>query len=255
MSEGNLNKKQAVGSENCAPEGVEWVWFDLDDTVYDFAASSLISLKKVYVKYDLGRFFLDEQQWIDVYHKHNAALWGLYNNAQITQQKLRFDRFYLPLQEGGADEEENLRLNPILDVDYLAMLGSTGLLIEGAKKALEHLKSRGYKIGILSNGFRGVQNEKLRTSGISHLIDMVVLSDDININKPDRRIYDYALEKAGARAEESLMIGDNPSTDIVGAIKAGWKAILYSPTCAEDRMEIEGEEIEVINHLEKLLKW
>lgn len=255
MSEENLSKKPKFKAERCAPEGVEWIWFDLDDTIYDFAASSLISLKQVYAKYELDRFFSDEQLWIGIYHKHNAALWNLYNKAQITQQQLRFDRFYLPLQEGGADEEENLRLNPILDVDYLAMLGSTGLLIDGAKQALEHLKSRGYKIGILSNGFRGVQNEKLRTTGISHLIDEVVLSDDININKPDRRIYDYALEKTGARAETSLMIGDNPSTDIVGAIKAGWKAILYSPTCGEDRMDIEGEEIEVINHLEKLLKW
>lgn len=257
MSDNTLNNKPtAPAAPPCsALEGVEWIWLDLDDTIYDFAASSLIALRQVYDKYALNRFFPDVQQWIDVYHRHNAALWALYNKAEITQQKLRFDRFYLPLQEGGADDAENVRLNPLLDVDYLAMLGATGLLIDGAKSVLEHLKSRGYKIGILSNGFREVQHEKLRSSGIDHLIDVVVLSDDININKPDRRIYDYALQQAGTTADASLMIGDNPATDIAGAIKAGWKAILFSPASEADTMLIEGVQVQVLNHLKNLLKW
>ena len=49
MSEGSLNKKQAAGAENCAPEGVEWVWLDLDDTVYDFAENNFLRDHKLYV--------------------------------------------------------------------------------------------------------------------------------------------------------------------------------------------------------------
>lgn len=168
---------------------------------------------------------------------------------------MRFDRFYLPLREGGADEEENLRLNSILDIDYLAMLGATGLLLPDAKLALEHLKTRGYKIGILSNGFREVQHEKLRSSSIDHLIDVVVLSDDININKPDRRIFEYALMQAETTAEASLMIGDNPATDIDGALNAGWKAMLFSPDSDASTATICGRQIQVLKHLKNLLKW
>lgn len=40
-----------------APADVTWIWFDLDDTLYDFAASSLIALRGVYDKYRLDRFF------------------------------------------------------------------------------------------------------------------------------------------------------------------------------------------------------
>lgn len=238
-----------------APAGVTWIWFDLDDTLYDFAASSLIALRGVYDKYRLDRFFSSVEQWTEVYHRHNSALWKLYNAAMITQQQLRFDRFYLPLLEGGVPEEENRRLNPQLDVDYLAMLGSTGLLVDGAAAALSHLRERGFHIGILSNGFRGVQHEKLRSSGIGHLIDKIVLSDDINVNKPDRRIYEYALEQAGATAAGSLMIGDNPDTDIAGAVRAGWHALLYAPHAPDEKIVIERREIGVIRHLDTLLNW
>lgn len=238
-----------------APAGVKWIWFDLDDTLYDFASSSLIALRQVYLKYALDRFFADETQWIETYHRHNAALWHLYNNALITQQKLRFDRFYLPLLEGGMDDAENRRLNPLLDVDYLGMLGATGLLLDGAKEALAHLKSRGFMIGVLSNGFRGVQHDKLRSSGIESLVDKVVLSDDINVNKPDRRIYDYALLQAGTCAAESLMIGDNRDTDIAGALRAGWNAILYAPCNPDATIVVEGCEIPVLHHLGRLLNW
>ena len=68
----------------------------------------------------------------------------------------------------------------------------------------------------------------MRSSDIEHLIDVVVLSDDIGINKPDRRIFDHALRKAGATAEESIIIGDNPDADIKGAVDAGWKAIYFN---------------------------
>ena len=238
-----------------APQGVKWIWFDLDDTLYDFSASSLVALSHVYHKYRLDRFFSDVQQWIDVYHRHNTALWKLYNAAQITQQKLRFDRFYLPLQEGGADDAENRRLNPLLDVDYLDALGATGMVVDGALKAVAHLKSRGFMIGILSNGFRGVQHQKLKSSGLAPFIDKVVLSDDININKPDIRIYMYAMQLTGSSAAESLMIGDNPDTDIAGALNAGWKAILFTRHSADDSISIQQHPIAVLHNLTALLNW
>ncbi|MDE6317717.1 MAG: YjjG family noncanonical pyrimidine nucleotidase, partial [Muribaculaceae bacterium] len=227
------------------PDGVKWIWFDLDDTLYDFMASSHIALREVYDKYGLDHYFADEEDWFEMYHRHNSAMWKLYNAGEITQQKLRYDRFFLPLQEGGVPDDENRRLNPLLDKDYLHALGATGLLVPGADRVLRHLKKRGYKIGILSNGFSGVQHQKLRSSGIEPLIDCVVLSDDVGVNKPDRRIYDHALQLSGATPRESVMIGDNPATDIAGAVNAGWNAVLFAPDCNKISVEIEGREISV----------
>lgn len=236
-------------------DALKWIWFDLDDTLYDFSASSLIALRGVYDKYGLGNYFSDVQQWIDIYHRHNSMLWSLYNRGEINQPKLRYDRFYLPLKEVGVDDAESNRLNPLLDEDYLSMLGATGLLVDGAMPTLQHLKSAGYAIGVLSNGFRGVQHEKLRSSRLDKVVDAMVLSDDVGVNKPDRRIFDHALAVSGVGASESLMVGDNPDTDIAGAVNAGWRAVLFNPAMNEDEITVNGTGVPVVNDLRKLTKF
>ncbi len=204
-----------------------WIFFDLDDTLYDFEASSLIGLSYIYNNYGIGRHFNSEEEWIDCYHRHNRALWTLYNAGLTDQATLRHDRFYLPLTEGGFPPDQAEELTRELDTVYLDQLAATGLLLPGAIETIEELKARGHKIGILSNGFCGVQEGKLKSSGLDRLVDCVVLSDEIGVNKPDRRIFDYALSKSGAEAGAAVMIGDNPDTDIAGAEAAGWKALLY----------------------------
>ncbi len=213
----------------------KWIWFDLDDTLYDFSRSSLNGLDYIYNEYGFRRHFPTVEEWVESYHRHNRALWNLYNVGGIDQQTLRRDRFLLPLTEGGFTSDEADALSRELDGVYLDRLGSTGLLVEGARELLENLRCRGYGIGVLSNGFSGVQHRKLESSRIGGLVDCVVLSDEIGINKPDRRIFDYALQKAKATALESVMVGDNPQTDILGALRAGWRAaVLFDPQgCAD----------------------
>lgn len=233
----------------------KWIWFDLDDTLYDFKASSLSALHGIYVKYGFEQYFRDENEWVDLYHHHNTRLWELYNRAEITQQQLRFDRFYLPMKDAGVPDDLNRSLNDALDSDYLKMLGATGMLLPGALEAVSHLKKRGYYIGILSNGFKGVQHDKLKSSGLDKYVDLMILSDDININKPDRRIYDYALRQSNCAPEDATMIGDNPATDIAGAINAGWNAILFAPGYENDTTTISDSKIPVLHSLSELLKW
>ena len=83
-------------------------------------------------------------------------------------------------------------------------------------------------MNVLSNGFKGIQQQKLVSGGIDHLIHHVVLSDDCGITKPLPGIYDYAMQVCGTTPEASLMIGDNPETDIQGASQAGWRTIYFN---------------------------
>lgn len=215
-------------------DNIKWVWLDLDDTLYDFQAASLIALGKVHADLNLGRFFRSVDEWIDIYHRHNSALWKLYNRAEITKEFLKMERFRRPLVEAGADDATARQLSLQLDPLYLDLLGRAGCTIPGAIELLQSLHSNGFKVGILSNGFTEVQHKKLHSSGIAPYVDCVVLSDEIGINKPDRRLFDYALQKAGTTASAALMIGDNPDTDIAGATAAGWRARLFNP--AEDSL-------------------
>ena len=103
--------------------------------------------------------------------------------------------------------------------------GKHVVLLDGAVDVLKKLKEKGYILGAVTNGVSSLQNTKLDTAGIRELFDVVVVSGDIGIYKPDRRIFDEAARRAGVENEKVLFVGDHPINDIKGALGAGMKAI------------------------------
>lgn len=208
---------------------VKWVWLDLDDTLMDFRANSRESLRIIYHQCQLDHLVPGIEEWIQRYEAHNHLLWDRYSRQEITQDFLRVDRFFTPLLPGWTESEEKLKeFSRQLDSIYLDILAEQTVMIPGAFELLHHLRAYNYNIGVLSNGFKHVQHAKLRNSGLDKLVDLLVLSDDIGINKPDTRLYLYAMQRAGEPdPQRHLMIGDNLNTDIRGAIDSGWLAIHF----------------------------
>ncbi|MCM1356142.1 MAG: YjjG family noncanonical pyrimidine nucleotidase [Staphylococcus sp.] len=213
----------------------KWIWFDLDDTLVDFHTNSRMALRIIHQECGLDRYYPDQDEWVATYETHNHSLWDRYSRAEITQDFLRCDRFATPLRPHWTDGEEKLReFSWELDEIYLTRLAEQTALIDGAREILTHLRAHDYNIGILSNGFTDVQHRKLTNTGLAPLVDLVVLSDDIGVNKPDTRLYVYAMERAGNNDPEAhTMVGDNRSTDIEGAIRSGWNAIHLDPAATQ----------------------
>ena len=97
-------------------------------------------------------------------------------------------------------------------------------LLPYAKSALDYLHGK-YALHIITNGFEDVQPRKLRASGITDYFETMVTSETSGAKKPAPEIFEYALRGANAKLEESIMIGDNPSTDIKGAAAFGMKTV------------------------------
>ncbi|MCM1028230.1 MAG: YjjG family noncanonical pyrimidine nucleotidase [Pseudoflavonifractor sp.] len=203
------------------------VWLDLDDTLIDFKANSRAALSNLYHLRAFDRLWSSPQVWIEAYEGHNIPLWVDYSVGLIDSATLRSERFRRPLTDAGMDNDEAIRLSNELDTQYLDLLAMERRLMPGALELLHHLKDKGYVTGVLSNGFADVQHRKMARAGIDNLIDITVLSDDIGVNKPDIRIFSYAqgLTQWPDNPSHHIMIGDNPATDIAGALSAGWKAI------------------------------
>lgn len=206
------------------------VWIDLDDTIWDFKTNSDLSLRALYDHLDLRRFWPDVNDWLDSYHLTNDSLWKLYAAGEVTREELRRSRFVIPFTEAGMDADMAEELHQEADGYYLKDLGRRTKLVDGASELIERLRKRGYKLGILSNGFKEVQYDKLNSSGIADKFDTIVLSDEIDVNKPDIRLFRHAEKRARTTAESSIIIGDNPDTDIAGALNAGWSAIWFNPS-------------------------
>lgn len=214
------------------------IWLDLDDTLIDFTTNAAAALGRMWQEQAvLQRLFPSAERWEERYEHHNQTLWAQYSRAEIERDYLRMERFRRPLVEAGLPDAEARQLSTAYDPYYLDLLAQGKVLMPGAIELLKWLRAQSYTVGILSNGFKEVQYRKIRNAGLEPYIDIVVLSDDIGINKPDPRIYKYAMERAQQPDPTAhLMIGDNPDTDIAGALTAGWSAIWYLPERAGEAL-------------------
>lgn len=201
------------------------LFIDLDDTLYDFSAASREAFKETYDLLGYGRFFESFGQYMDIYSPHNLMLWGLYGEGKITKEELNRRRYSHPLETVGVHDQE---LADTFCREALGRIPTKGPLMPGAMELLEYLRPK-YRLFILSNGFKELQSRKMKTAGIDGYFDALILSEDIGVNKPNRGLYEYALQKTGSKVEESLMIGDMFETDITGAANIGMEQLYYNP--------------------------
>lgn len=214
------------------PSRIKVAWIDLDDTLIDFRANSRSALAKVYhASPRLRELFASPQKWIEAYSFHNHRLWADLSAARITRDFLITERFRRPLTEAGMPDSEALAMSATLHTDYLDLLALEKRTLPGAHDLLRRLRAAGITTGVLSNGFKEVQYRKMDSAGLTPLIDLTVLSDDIGVQKPDIRLFRHAMERSAIlNPAAHIMVGDNPQTDIAGALGAGWSAILFDPT-------------------------
>lgn len=99
------------------------------------------------------------------------------------------------------------------------------LLFADAVPAATELRSRGLRLGIISN-FEGWLAKLLDHLEIRSLFDIVAISGDLGIEKPDPRIFEWAMEEAGASPGRCLHVGDSPNFDAQPAHDIGMLGVL-----------------------------
>ena len=108
---------------------------------------------------------------------------------------------------------------------YDYTFGNHNVVFPHSAPLLQELKQRGYITGVITNGPAYLQNHKMQQSGLMPWVDVLVVSGDYGIHKPDPRIYEIAAEKIHLNPEDCVYVGDHPVNDIQGALGAGMKAI------------------------------
>ena len=95
---------------------------------------------------------------------------------------------------------------------------------------LNELRAKGYKTGLITNGYPYLQYAKVDMLGLRECFDEIMVTGDYGIHKPDRGIFDIMREKLSLSPEEMVYVGDNPINDIEGARGAGWKTVWMKST-------------------------
>lgn len=78
---------------------------------------------------------------------------------------------------------------------------------------------------IVSNGQRVFSEPELRFLGFHQYFDHIIFSSDLGYKKPDKRIFEKALELLGLEASEVISIGDTPKNDIIPPLELGMQAM------------------------------
>jgi putative hydrolase of the HAD superfamily len=109
---------------------------------------------------------------------------------------------------------------------------------------LNYLAPR-YRLTIITNGFDEIQHLKLQSGNLTSYFDHIVTSQKAGHRKPDKRIFDFALENNNIKCHEAIMIGDNLITDIGGARNAGIANVFFNSEkiAHEDRPDHEIERL------------
>lgn len=219
------------------------VILDLDDTLIDTAANTKVTVKEIYEDYNLAGYFSSFDDFYSFYYSNVSKLWDLYNHGGISKDEIQQERFGVSLRHLKGFDEEYIRT---INSDYTARIMKKEALVDGAMALLDYLYPK-YRLHILSNGFTEMQYQKMESAGISlSYFDKIILSDKVGVNKPHPDIFKFALQEIGVEAGNTIMVGDNFSTDIIGAHNCGIDQIWYNP---ENKPFVDFKPTFIVSHL------
>lgn len=201
------------------------LFFDLDNTLWDFRANAREAFSGVFTDLGLSRHIPDFELFLSTYEKFNEHLWLEYRKGKIKKDTLRSERFVLTFREMGLDDP--VLVSRAADL-YIRSAPKKTILFDGVHDTLQYLQQK-YHLYILTNGFSEIQVQKINLSGLKPYFSKLFMAEMVGFQKPDRRFFEYAVKSVHARKEESLMIGDDPEADIAGAAYARIDQVYFNP--------------------------
>lgn len=225
---------------------IKHVFFDLDHTLWDYEKNSTAALRELVRNFGLDEF-VTEDEFLKVYQKVNEKLWHKFNNGQVDRDHIKKYRFPQVLRKLKIFVDHK----PEEMTDFFVNNCSNRTeVFPGTHEVLTYLKEK-YPLSIITNGFPEAQYPKMEGSDLNQYFEDIVISHEVGFRKPQIEIFQLAMKRLNASPESSVMIGDNPKTDIRGAENAGMKAIFFNPT--GNRKSVTDWQIEHLAELHKIL--
>lgn len=195
------------------------IFFDIDYCLLDTPTSERRIIRELYAQQ--GQEVTDEVG--DTYREINRKLWVHLDNGEITRERLyvmRFERLFsiYPFQKSAEE----------VAPWFLEQLAHAYDAQEGAAHLLERLQKSGVRIFTASNGIGEVMNGRVEKAGLSKYLTGKFAADEVGAMKPSAEYFDYIFKHSGETdLSRTLMVGDNPVTDVNGAVDYGMTGALF----------------------------
>ncbi|WP_242221595.1 YjjG family noncanonical pyrimidine nucleotidase [Bacillus cereus group sp. BfR-BA-01380] len=225
----------------------EVIIFDADETLFDFKKSEKDALKKTMLACNIE---YDESYHLEVYKDINTAIWKELEDGRITQKKLSIERFK------RLSNKLNTEFNEVEFAQlYMKHLSHASFLYDESITLVESLHQE-YRLSIITNGLKDVQDNRIRKSTIAKYFEDIVVSEDVKVSKPDSKIFEHALNNIKHTDKSKvLMVGDSLTSDIQGGINFGIDTCWFNPNKIINTSELTPTyEISNLMELKNILK-
>lgn len=210
------------------------ILFDLDHTLFDSDTSSAAAWAMAAAAAGIER--PDDHR--AEFERINAALWRSVERGEITPNDVRERRFTELLVSLGRTDDAPSLVAPMADAFLEGLIGH-GELYPGAEDLLDAVADR--PVGLVTNGIGKVQRGRLERLSLAARFDAISISGELGTAKPARAIFDHALSALADPDRSTVaMVGDNWSSDIVGAQNAGVAPIWFNPRADEPPADARG---------------
>lgn len=222
------------------------LFFDLDDTLWDFEANSTLVLTELFSEHDLvNKLKVNCDEFLKHYYRINLELWTKLYRREIDKEYLRNERFREVFRFFNYESNvEHLQISNF----YLQRAPHGKALKPSCISTLDYLQEK-YDLHIITNGFAETQSIKLDGCGLRPYFKNIIISEEHGFVKPEEGIFRLAENLAGAQSDNCVMIGDNLESDIKGALNAGWRAIHLNTTVVTP---VHGSTISDLRELQEL---
>lgn len=198
----------------------DYVFFDADNTLFDFDAAELRALNLTLEEYG----YPANKTTRDCYLTINRALWNAFDRGEAEKDFLVVERFAALQRELGGSQDP-AEMNHF----YLSRLAEGADLLPGAEALCRALAPH-CTLAILTNGLSIAQRGRFSRSPLKEVIPYLFISGEMDCQKPQKIFFDKvfaALELPDT--SRSVMVGDSLAADIQGAVNAGLDSIWYAP--------------------------
>lgn len=219
---------------------IKAVFFDMDDTLYDTSGFAAIARR--------------------------AAVKAMVHNGLQCSEEEGYSLLMDIVKEKGSNYDKHFNIltkevngieDPLIIVNGIITYHNTKFAMLKLEpecfSILLYLKSKDYKVGLITNGKELKQWEKLVRLGLYPFFDDVVTSESVGIEKPNPEIYEIAMNRLDVTAGTSLMIGNSFETDIMGAYNAGIPSMIINSEITEDQQKFMDEKNYQVRQLSSLM--
>lgn len=201
---------------------IKVILWDMDGTLLDFEKAEYQAIRKCFEIFGLGEC---TSEMIRRYSVINKKYWERLERKELTKAEVLVGRF----EEFFATENIQTACAAEFNKEYQLRLGDTICFCDDSFELVKVFKGR-IKQYAVTNGTKVAQDRKLERSGLIGLFDDIFISEEVGVEKPDVKFFEYVWKQIGNYApNEVIIVGDSLTSDMQGGNNAGILTCWYNP--------------------------